>query len=358
MDQTAYPQPSPAHPPALRTIANCLRVAVAASLIVLLLWVLSADLLLVFLCVLLAALFRGLAEPLTHYLRVPPMLALAIVVIALFAVVGALGWQAGPQLMQQGQGLWTQLSAAFGRLRDTYGDTPWGHLLGSVSPQNEASRIAQSAASVATTTLGGVVTAFVVLVTSLYFAINPGLYLHGVVMLSPPGYRDRLRAVLAHVGRTLQWWLLGQSVDMVLVGFLIFVGLMLLHVKLALALGVLAGLLTFVPYFGAIAAAVPALLIAAGDGWEKAAWVALLFVVAHSLEGYVVSPLVQKRTVAMPPALTILSMTVLGGLAGGLGIILAAPLAAAGLVLVRETYVEDVLHERAGRTPVEAHTGA
>jgi predicted PurR-regulated permease PerM len=120
-------------------------------------------------------------------------------------------------------------------------------------------------------------------------------------------------------------------------------GLVLLSVRLAFALAALAGLFTFVPYFGAIAAAVPAMLVALVAGWSL--WVAVIFLVGHGIEGYLVAPLVQRNTADLPPALTILSMTILGTLFGPLGVILGAPVAADALVIVREIYVGDVLVE-------------
>lgn len=339
----------PARDP-LRAIAVTLRVAVACAIVLLLLWGLAQDLLLVFLCVLLAALFRGLSDPLARLLRLPPMLALAIVVVVLFGAITAIAAIAGPQFVTQSQTLGNDIVQQWGRLRAAGAGTAWGEALDGISLQSLGKDVASQAATLAGSTLGGLVSGLIVVVVSLYFAIAPGLYLNGLVLLAPRGYRDRLRQVLCHVGQTLQWWLLGQSVDMALVGLLTYAGLALLGVKLALALAVLAGLLTFVPYFGAIAAAFPAILVALENGWQTALWVLLLFVVAHTLEGYLVSPLVQRRTIHMPPALTILSMTVFGSLAGGLGLVLAAPLAAAGLILVREIYVEDVLQDASPRT--------
>jgi predicted PurR-regulated permease PerM len=346
--------PPPGEAP-VRRISTTLRVGLGILVGGVLLWLLAQDLLLVFLAILLAALLRGLSEPLSKYLRLPPMLALAVVTLVLFGALLTLAAVAGPRLVGQGQLLYGQISGQFDHLRQQYGQTPWGRLVLSFAPQaSEASKFASQMASAAGTTLGGLVTAFIVVVTALYFAISPELYLNGLVLLFPTSYRGRLRDILAHVGRTLQFWLLGQSIDMLVVFLFTVIGLMLLGVPLALALGVLAGLLTFIPYFGAIAAAVPAVLVALSVGWQTAAWTLLLFFIAHSVDGYLISPLVQRRTVHMPPALTILSMTILGGLAGPMGIVLAAPLAAAGLVLVREAYVEDVLHDDAGKTPVEA----
>jgi predicted PurR-regulated permease PerM len=239
------------------------------------------------------------------------------------------------------------LQQQLGRLRSIYGDTEWGKALFSdISPHAlVGSDLASYVGTVATTTVGGLVTGFVLVVTALYFAISPALYVGGVVRLFPLRYRPRAHAVLSDIGRTLQLWSLGQLIDMAVVGVLTGIGLTLLGVPLALALAVLAGLFTFVPYFGAIAAAVPAILVALTVSWQTALWVAVIFTACHCIEGYLVAPLVLQNTAELPPAVTILSMTILGTLFGPLGLILGAPVAAAALVVVREAYIGDVLGE-------------
>jgi predicted PurR-regulated permease PerM len=132
-------------------------------------------------------------------------------------------------------------------------------------------------------------------------------------------------------------------IDMIVVGVLTGIGLALLGVPLALSLGVVAGLFTFVPYFGTIVSAIPAVLVALTQGWQTALWVLVVFLICHGIEGYIVAPLVQRRTVDLPPALTILSMTILGTIFGPMGVILGTPVAAAALVTVREAYVAEVL---------------
>ena len=103
------------------------------------------------------------------------------------------------------------------------------------------------------------------------------------------------------------------------------------------------------PYIGALAGAVPAVLVALGQGPQTALYTAILFVVVQTLEGNVIAPLIQKRTVELAPVLTILSQTVLGSLFGPLGLILATPVTAAGVELVKKVYVEDDPW-RSGRT--------
>jgi predicted PurR-regulated permease PerM len=120
-------------------------------------------------------------------------------------------------------------------------------------------------------------------------------------------------------------------------------GLALLGVPLALVLGIIAGLLDFIPYIGPIMAGVPAVMLALSDSPTQALYVVLLFVGLQILEGYVVLPLIERRTVSLPPALTISMQVLLGSLFGLSGIALATPLAAVVTVLVAMLYVQDVL---------------
>jgi predicted PurR-regulated permease PerM len=291
--------------------------------------------------------FHGRAD------RISPSLTLAAVTVGLALLLGGVAYWIGPRLASEAQQLWSQLWGQFQHLEQTYGDTPWGKLLLHPGSQQHdqafPSGLTKSAASVVTSTLGVIGTLFVIAVTAIYFALAPGLYADGLVRLLPPAFRPRWREILSEIGGTLQWWLLGQSIDMVVVGVLAWLGLMLLGAPLPMALGVLAGLFTFVPYFGAIAAMIPALLVTSTVSWSMALWTIVIFLVCHAVEGYLIAPFVQKRTVELPPALTVMSMTVMGAIFGVVGVILATPLVAIGLVLVREAYVHDVLERQNGR---------
>jgi predicted PurR-regulated permease PerM len=198
-------------------------------------------------------------------------------------------------------------------------------------------------------TVRGLLTLGVLLIIAFYLALDPELYLDGVVLLFPLAYRNRARSILQSAGQSLLLWSLGQVVEMGVVGTLAALGLSLLHMPLALALAVLAGLLTFVPYFGPVAGAIPALMMGLSTGWQTSLWVLAIFLCCHVVDAYLVGPYVQRRTVRLPPALTVLSMSVLGSLFGPLGVVIAAPLAAVLLVVVRKAYVEDVL-ERCAST--------
>jgi predicted PurR-regulated permease PerM len=266
-------------------------------------------------------------------------------------VLGGLIYYLGPRLVTQGQELWTKLHQQFHTLDQTYGDTAWGKMIFHKPSLGLESKIATSTEAVLASTADDLVTAFVLIITAIYFAISPGLYVRGAVALVPVPYRSRAREIMYHIRMTLWWWLIGQSIDMVVVGLISAIGLSLLGVPLALALAVLAGLLTFIPYFGAVAAAVPAVMVSLTVSWHLALWVLGVFLCCHAVEGYVIAPLVQRRTVHLPPAVTILSMMILGNVAGPLGIILGTPIAAMLLVIIRQAYVEDVLGHSERRRP-------
>ena len=150
-----------------------------------------------------------------------------------------------------------------------------------------------------------------------------------------------------NLGGTLRRWLLGQLLVMTIVGVVVTVGLWLLGVPFAPALGLLAFLLEFIPYVGPIGSAVPGLLVASSLGTSKLLYVAILYFAVQSAEGYLLSPLIQERAVKIPPALTVLAQVLLGVLVGGFGLILATPLTAVALVLVNELYIKDALGEPA-----------
>ena len=152
--------------------------------------------------------------------------------------------------------------------------------------------------------------------------------------------------MLHEVHEVLRWWLLGKMVAMVLVGTLTTIGLWLLGIPLPVALGVIAAMLTFIPNFGPVLSAIPALLLAFVASPMSAVYVGLLYLVIQTVESYLITPLIQQRTVSLPPALTVLAQVGMGVLFGVPGIVLAAPMAAMAMVLVTKLYIEDRLECR------------
>lgn len=193
-------------------------------------------------------------------------------------------------------------------------------------------------------TLFGAVAGFaIILFTGIYLAASPDLYQRGALALVPRRHRARVSQVMSDVDHTLRWWLLGQLTAMVIVGALTWIGLAALGIPLAFALALIAALLTFIPNFGPIASAVPPALLALAQEPTKALWVVLLFLGIQTVESYFITPFIQKKAIAMPPAAILFSQIVLSLLFGFLGLLVATPLAAAVIVLAHRLYVEDVL---------------
>lgn len=316
------------------------------------LWELSRVFLLIFASVLLAVLLGGLATELAGRTPLPHTAALGAVVALLVALFVGIGFLAGPRLADQASQLSERLPQAVDRLRQTVSQYGWAQQFMQRVPQPQqmlssgsgslASEVAGAVSTVATV----ITNAVIVLILGLYLAFHPGLYTDGSVRLVPQQWRGRMREVLSAIGHTLRWWLVGRGASMAVVGVLTGLGLFLAGVPLAMTLGLIAGLFSFVPYIGPIAGAVPAMLVALTASPTKVLYVVGVFAAVQFLESYLITPLIQERAVSIPPALLISAQVVAGVLAGVLGVLLATPMAVAVVVIVQMLYVEDTLGDR------------
>ena len=178
---------------------------------------------------------------------------------------------------------------------------------------------------------------------AVYYAVEPRTYREGLLLLVPHGGRDRAREVMGATGVVLRRWLVAQLAAMLIVGVVTTGALLLLDVEAAVALGVLAGLLEFVPYAGPIIAAVPAIAMGFLDSPEKALWVAGVYLVIQQLESNILQPILMREGLEVPPILTIVAQGIMALLFGFLGVLVAVPLLAAIVVPVKMLYVQDVM---------------
>jgi predicted PurR-regulated permease PerM len=183
------------------------------------------------------------------------------------------------------------------------------------------------------------------LFVGLFAAANPALYRDGFIHLFPLPHRARLGEVLDRIGFTLRWWLIGQLFAMLLIGVSTTIVLWAFGVPLAIILGLIVGLLGFVPYLGPIVGLVPVALIAATQDLSTLAYVVAAYTGVQLLEGYVANPLIHQGTVHLPPASTVAIQMLMGAVIGVIGIVLATPLAAVLLVLTH-FYRIDILGDR------------
>lgn len=183
----------------------------------------------------------------------------------------------------------------------------------------------------------------IVLFIAMYVAAEPKLYRAGMMHLIPHRHRHKADDYLDTLGTTLRQWLIARLLAMVLIGLITGGGLALLQVKGAVALGVLAGLLEFVPFFGPIASAIPAIGIALVDSPQKAAYVLVLYLIIQQLEGNVITPLLLEKRLDIPPVLTVVVVAALGVVFGIIGMLVAEPLLAVILVTIKMLYVNSVV---------------
>jgi predicted PurR-regulated permease PerM len=187
------------------------------------------------------------------------------------------------------------------------------------------------------------VNVFVILLIGLYLAVQPEVYRHALLYLLPAQGRRRGAEILHALSHALGWWLLGRFVSMLLVSVLTITGLELIDLPLALVLGVIAGLFSFVPYIGPIASVVPAMLIGLTVSPTMAIYVLLVYALVQFLEGNFLTPMIQRYAVSLPPAVLLSAQFSLGLFYGLFGIVLATPLAVVVIVLVQMLYVQDFL---------------
>ena len=194
-------------------------------------------------------------------------------------------------------------------------------------------------------TLSVLADGYLILFISAFMMAQPTPYRQGIILLVPKAHRDRARQVLDQLGSTLFRWLLGELFSMVVVAILTGLGLWLLGMPLALTLALFAGLFSFIPNFGPLIGLAPALLLAFTQGPSMALYVVILYLGVQLVESNLITPLVQRRMVELPPALVIVSQVLMGVFTGGLGLMLATPIVAMLLVLVKMLYIHDVLDD-------------
>jgi predicted PurR-regulated permease PerM len=332
----------------MKRVLATVAVVAAALVLLLLVWYGVYVFLLVFASVLLAIFFSNVSQFVSRHTALAYGWSLALVTLGLLVLVGGGLWFTGAALGTQVDALLEQVPRALQQVRQRLEQHAWARSLLAELPHTgakiaEQTDVAAKAPRVVSNVLSALASFVVFVALGLYLAIDPGVYVRGLVRLVPRPRRARVEEVLQEVGTTLGHWLVGRLVSMGIIGGITTVGLWLIGVPLAPALGLLAALAEFVPNIGPFLAFVPALLLALTESTTRALAVLLLYLSVQGFESYVLTPLVEKQAVELPPALTITAQVLMAVLAGGLGLALATPLAAAVLVLVQRLYIEDTL---------------
>jgi predicted PurR-regulated permease PerM len=336
--------------------------AVAIVALALLVWRLLDVLVLAFAAVLLATALRTLAEPLQEHLRLPARVALALTVVIVIAAVTLAVWLIGEPVAEQVANVREAFPRALDAARQWLQGRPFGETLIELwSNAKGGEEFWARVASIATMTLGAISGALLVVVIGIYLAADPALYRRGLLQLLPLEQRRPVDEALRAAGHGLSRWLLGQGLSMLAIGTLTSIGLALLGMPLALGLGVIAGLFAFVPFFGAVTSGVLIILLAFGQGPDKALQAGLLMLAVQQLEEFVLLPLIQRWAVRLPPVLGLIATLVFAVLFGPIGVLVATPMMVIVMILVQRLYVERVVETpaaQAGRDKAATPLGA
>lgn len=331
--------PQAAPTPPLASFTRQVLVVIALVVLALFLWKIAPVLMLFFAGIVIATAIHAGSRLLTRFTRLPPTFAVATVFVLLVLLFVLGSYLFGKQVAAQFEALWSAILDAWTKVSGYVKGTSWGasmteHIEGA-SPTQALGRVAKGTLTV----FGGVTDVILVLFLSMYLAVNPEMYRNGFLLLIPPGHRDRVGEALDASGVALRKWLVGQLGAMLMVGVFTAAGLWFAGVPMAIPLGILSGILDFVPVIGPFAAAIPGILIAFAQGPEVAMYAAIVYITVQFLEGHLVLPLAQKWAVSLPPALGLLSIVAFGIVFGLMGVLFAMPLTVVTVVLVQKLYV-------------------
>ncbi|WP_052134414.1 AI-2E family transporter [Sphingomonas sp. 37zxx] len=301
---------------------------------------LSFVFLLIFAAILLATLIRSAALPFLR-MGLPDTPATLLGLAAIIALLWLAGSLFGAQLGEQFTIVGSQLPDAIARAQQWAARIPLARSMLSNTPdiQNVAGRVLTFAFGA----VGAVTNLVLVVIAAIYLALQPKLYADGVALLFPKDEGPRVSEALRASGLAMRKYLLAQFFTMAVVGILVGVGLTFVGVPSAAALGVIVGLANFVPLVGPFVGAVPGVLLAFAQGPETGLMATAVYMIAQQLEGNLLTPLVQRFAVSIPPALLLFALAGLGSLFGVLGVIVSAPLAVVLYTLVTMLWTRDAL---------------
>jgi predicted PurR-regulated permease PerM len=337
MSRTLPPKPQDPSPAASRWQLAGFIVGAAAVL-----FLLSKVLLVIFASILFAIGLCGLAKSITTHAKIPHALA---VLIATLVVVAAIGWPFmtyGSRLWAQFDEIATDIPKAVNSIKTSLEAHPSVQFLEQIVGDVDFSKIAAPVAARLTSiiSLASTIIAYAILLLfgGVYFALNPDLYVKGLLRFTPVNYRDRMQQFVERSGSSLRIWLTTQLLVVLINGVFAGIGLWAFGVDDAAALAMLAGLLSFIPYVGTIIAMMIGGLATLPQGAIFALYALMILGSISIIEGYFITPYIQSKTLSLPPVVLIFAIFTFTIVFGTLGIILAAPLTVVAIAALDTFY--------------------
>ena len=335
---------------------------VAFAALVLFTWYFAATLFLIFAGMLLGVALNAMTVMLGRVVKLPHSLRLTIVCLALAGLLSGVVFLGGATIAQQAtvlsETIKSQLVGVKAFLERNGIDTSYFELGNPAAPSGTAptpgtpgaapthnlpgaGALASSGGAIVSQTfklLLGTVSAvgnfFIVLFLGLAFAAQPGVYRSGLLFMAPAQHRARATIIIDRIGDTLERWLIAQIITMFAVFLVTWVGLAVIGIQSSFILGIQAGLLAFIPTVGALLGGLIVVLASLASGWIAAASAFVLFLGIHALESYVLTPIIQRQALDIPPATLFAFQILLGVVFGIWGLALALPLIAVAKVMI------------------------
>jgi predicted PurR-regulated permease PerM len=342
--------------------------AVAFAALLLFSWYFAATLFLIFAGMLLGVALNALTTMLGRVVKLPHALRLTIVCLVLAGLLSGAVFLGGATIAQQATALSdtikSQLVGVKAFLERNGIDTSYfdiGNPSASAAPSTAATpgvatthslpsagALASSGGAIVSQTfklLLGTVSAvgnfFIVLFLGLTFAAQPSVYRKGLLFMAPARHRARATVIVDRIGETLERWLMAQIITMFAVFMVTWIGLAIIGIQSAFILGIQAGLLAFIPTIGALIAGMIVVIASLASGWVAAVSALVLFLGVHALESYVLTPIIQRQALDIPPATLFAFQILLGVVFGIWGIALALPLMAIVKVMIDHFKAEE-----------------
>jgi len=332
-------------------------------------WQIRGTLMLTFAAVILVVLFTMPVRLLVRRFKLSRFLAIVFSVLGFFVIIGVLGVPILSTIGAQSSALGERVQQGIDELRATVtretlieqfdfleglfevifpaeeGSQPSDDVIGQLFSQltDTLGRLGGTVLPVVGGVANTILSALIIFFLSMYLLAEPDLYVNGIIKLTPKWYRERMLTILRRLDSTLRAWLSVTGVSMIVVALLTGIGLALLDIREWFALGVLAGLLSFIPNFGPVVALVPSVAVAIVEAPDNVIWVVIVIYGVSFFQSQVISPVLASERMNMPAILILLGQIIFGYFFGFLGLMLAVPLSACVAVLVDEVYVKDVL---------------
>jgi predicted PurR-regulated permease PerM len=325
-------------------------------------WYFAATLFLIFAGMLLAVALNAMTEMLRRVVKLPHALRLTIVCLVLAGLLSGVVYLGGATIAEQATALSdtikSQLVGVKAFLERNGIDTSYFDIGNAAAPAAASSAsatpgaapthnlpsagaLASSGGAIVSQTfklLLGTVSAvgnfFIVLFLGLTFAAQPSVYRKGLLFMVPARHRARATIIVDRIGETLSRWLIAQILTMFVVFLVTWIGLAIIGIQSSFILGIQAGLLTFIPTVGALIGGLIVVLASLASGWVAAASALVLFLGIHALESYILTPMLQRQALEIPPATLFAFQILLGVVFGIWGIALALPLIAIVKVMI------------------------